>query len=381
MAPVMAQDAAHMARALELAARGLYTSDPNPRVGCVLAHGGTVVGEGWHQRAGEPHAEVLALRAAQGHARGATAHVTLEPCSHTGRTPPCVDALIEAGVARVSCASPDPNPRVAGAGIERLRAAGIEVVVGALAAEARALNAGFFSRFERSRPLVRLKLAISLDGRSAYADGRKAWISGEAARADVQIWRARSSAVLTGAGTVRADDPRLDVRLNYGPWVRQPLRVVLDPSRSCPPSAKIFRGDGAVVFTAATDDSDRQGRRGRHDDECAGPPAGAGAPRIERVARQAGGGLDLAAVLQRLTVLEVNEVLVECGARLAGAFLQAGLVDVMILYVAPLLLGAAAPPLADLQRLPGCSVPPHFAFDDVGRIGEDLRLILLPTKV
>src|SRR5450631_4940372 len=200
---INAQDSVWMARALRLAERGLYTTSPNPRVGCVLVRDGGIVGEGWHERAGEPHAEVLALRAAGAAARGATAYVTLEPCSHQGRTPPCADALIAAGVARVVCSGVDPNPRVAGGGIERLQSAGIEVSVGVLAAAARDLNVGFFSRFERGRPLIRLKLAMSLDARTAPASGGRMWISGEASRADVQEWRARSSAVLTGAGTVR----------------------------------------------------------------------------------------------------------------------------------------------------------------------------------
>src|ERR1700736_5009422 len=212
----VSRDQAHMARALILAARGLNTTDPNPRVGCVVVRDGRILGEAWHERAGEAHAEVLALRAAGPQARGATVYVTLEPCSHTGRTPPCADALIAAGVARVLCCTVDPNPKVAGGGLERLRAAGISVSVGMLAAEARDLNAGFFSRFERGRPFIRLKLAMSLDARTAPASGGQAWISGEAARADVQGWRARSGAVLTGAGTVRTDDPRLDVRLAYG---------------------------------------------------------------------------------------------------------------------------------------------------------------------
>src|SRR5271169_2804537 len=210
MDAIGAADRAHMERALVLAARGLYTTDPNPRVGCVLVRDEATLGEGWHERAGEAHAEVAALRAARGDVRGATAYVSLEPCSHTGRTPPCVDALIAAGIARVVCASVDPNPRVAGAGIERLKAAGIAVAVGILAAEARDLNVGFFSRFERRRPWVRLKLAMSLDARTAPAAGGQLWISGAASRADVQHWRARSGAMLTGAGTVRVDDPRLD---------------------------------------------------------------------------------------------------------------------------------------------------------------------------
>ncbi len=237
-----------MERALSLAALGLYTSDPNPRVGCILVRDGRIVGEGWHERAGQAHAEVAALAAAGVDARGATAYVTLEPCSHHGRTPPCADALIGAGIRRVVCASIDPNPRVAGAGVERLEGAGIAVTVGPRSAEARALNVGFFSRFERGRPWIRLKLAMSLDARTAPAGGGRMWISGESSRADVQQWRARSSAILTGAGTVRIDDPRLDVRLEYGPWVRQPLKVVLDPALSCPATAQVFRDGRTLVF-------------------------------------------------------------------------------------------------------------------------------------
>ncbi len=352
-----AQDRVHMLRALELAALGLYTTDPNPRVGCVLTNAERVVGEGWHERAGEPHAEILALRAAGAQARGACLYVTLEPCSHTGRTPPCADALVAAGVARVVCCSRDPNPKVAGRGIDRLRSAGIAVSVGGLADAARQLNVGFFSRFERGRPFVRLKLAMSLDGRTAPASGAKMWISGEAARADVQAWRARSSAVLTGSGTVRADDPRMNVRLAYGPWVRQPLRVVLDTTLRSAPGARIFTGDGALVFAAA--DAPQKSL-----DNC----------RIERVPRAAG-GLDLNAVMQRLTALEMNEVLLECGATLAGAFIAGRLVDELVLYVAPRLLGVDAAPL---MRIGAAALPglPAWEFRDQQRIGDDMRLIL-----
>jgi diaminohydroxyphosphoribosylaminopyrimidine deaminase/5-amino-6-(5-phosphoribosylamino)uracil reductase len=237
-----------MARALELAELGLYTTDPNPRVGCVLVRDGQVVGEGWHARAGEPHAEVMALRAAAERARGAVAYVTLEPCCHTGRTPPCADALIAAGIARVVCAAVDPNPRVAGGGIKHLEAAGIAVSVGLLATQARSLNIGFFSRFERGRPFIRLKLAMSLDARTAPSEGGRGWITDEASRADVQVWRARSSAILTGSGTVRVDDPRLDVRLDYGPWVRQPLRVVLDTETTCAPATRNIHAREGHIF-------------------------------------------------------------------------------------------------------------------------------------
>jgi len=303
----MTEDALHMTRALDLAALGLNTTDPNPRVGCVLVRHGRIVGEGWHERAGEPHAEVHALHAAGAQARGATAYVTLEPCSHTGRTPPCADALIAAGIARVVCAARDPNPRVAGAGLARLEAAGVAVQSGLLESGARALNPGFFSRFERGRPHVRLKLAMSLDARTGSAEGGRTWITGEASRADVQAWRARSSAVLTGAGTVLIDNPRLDVRIVYGPWVRQPLRVVLDSELRCPPHSAVFGGDHAIVFAAA--DAAQASVEG----------ADAASRRIERVPRSER-GLDLPAVMQRLAALEVNEVLVECGARLAAGF-------------------------------------------------------------
>ena len=376
-ADLTAQDAAHLRRALQLAELGLYTTDPNPRVGCVIADPGRVLGEGWHVRAGEPHAEVLALRAAGQRARGANVYVTLEPCSHTGRTPPCADALIAAGVARVWCCTQDPNPKVAGSGIARLRAAGIEVSVGAFGREARALNPGFFSRFERHRPYIRLKMAMSLDARTAPAAGGQIWISGEASRADVQTWRARSSAVLTGSGTVRCDDPKLNVRLSYGPWVRQPLRVVLDTQLSCRPDAQIFRDGGALTFAAVD----------------AAPPS-RGDLKLERVPR-APGGLDLDAVIARLAALEMNEVLLECGARLAGAFVARGLVDELVLYVAPSLLGENAAPLVHLGAgaPPPSAAPvrtavasaasvlsPNFEFSDVRRMGDDVRLVLTLRK-
>jgi len=386
-----ASDHDFMQRALALAERGLYTTDPNPRVGCVLVRSGAVVGEGFHVRAGEAHAEVLALREAGERARGATAYVTLEPCSHTGRTPPCADALIAAGVARVVAAGMDPNPRVAGAGFERLRGAGIEVFTGLLEREARALNPGFFARFERGRPYLRLKLAMSLDGRSALRAGEPAAISGPASRDDVQHWRARSSAVLTGAGTVCADNPRLDVRLAYGDWVRQPLRVLLDPSLRCGVDSRIFDGAGALVFAGVG--GGRVEPSGEPHDEPSGAPRGdptaapngepSGAPtagtrrRIERVAANRD-GLDLDAVLRRLNDLAVNEVFAECGARLAGSLLARRLVDELILYVAPRLFGAGAPPLADFGS--GFDGQPRFEYRDVRRCGEDLRLILTPVE-
>ena len=355
-------DSARMARALELAERGLYTTDPNPRVGCVLVRDGQVVGEGWHARAGEPHAEVMALRAAAERARGAVAYVTLEPCCHTGRTPPCADALIAAGIVRVVCAAVDPNPKVAGGGIKHLEAAGIGVTVGLLADRARALNIGFFSRFERGRPFIRLKLAMSLDARTAPSEGGRAWITDEASRADVQVWRARSSAILTGSGTLRVDDPRLDVRLDYGPWVRQPLRVVLDTESTCAPTSKIFRDGHALIF-AASDTPERGGMPVRTD-------------RVPRSPR----GLDVEAVVARLALLEVNELLVECGPRLAAAFLEANLVDQLILYVAPHFLGMDAPPLAALAGLENVRRLSRFEFHEQRLIDNDLRLVLTPKR-
>jgi diaminohydroxyphosphoribosylaminopyrimidine deaminase/5-amino-6-(5-phosphoribosylamino)uracil reductase len=354
------QDKAHLMRALELAALGLYTADPNPRVGCVIVKSDRIVGEGWHARAGEPHAEVFALRAAGSEARGATAYVTLEPCSHTGRTPPCADALIAAGIARVVCCTRDPNPKVAGAGIERLRQAGIVVEVGTLTDEARRLNIGYFSRHERGRPHIRLKMAMTLDGKTAQAGGGQLWISGEESRADVQKWRARSSAVLTGAGTVRNDDPQLNVRLNYGPWVRQPLRVVLDTSLHTSRSARIYRDADALIFAA--------------------PEAPIGDfkdLKVERIPRGTG-GLDLDAAIRNLTAREVNELLIECGPTLAGAFIVRRLVDEWILYVAPKLLGDDAKPLLHMQ--PGAEEFPQFEYREAGQFGDDMRLILTPKK-
>jgi diaminohydroxyphosphoribosylaminopyrimidine deaminase/5-amino-6-(5-phosphoribosylamino)uracil reductase len=357
---ITTQDRLHLARALELAAHGLYTTDPNPRVGCVIADAGRVLGEGWHVRAGEAHAEVIALRAAGAQARGATVYLSLEPCSHTGRTPPCADALVAAGVARVVCCTRDPNPKVAGGGIARLQQAGIAVQVGALADEARRLNVGYFSRHELGRPYVRLKLAMSLDGRTGAAGGGHAWISGTASRADVQTWRARSSAVLTGAGTVRSDDPQLNVRLNYGPWVRQPLRVVLDTMLTTSRAAKIFDHGEALVFTA--------------------PEAPLGAfkdLKVERIPRSEG-GLDLDAVIQNLTAREVNELLVECGPTLAGAFVAKQLVDELVLYVAPKLLGEDALPLLRIKL--GRHALPPFEYRDSQTFGDDMRLILKLKK-
>jgi len=353
-----------MARALRLAARGLNTTDPNPRVGCVLAVGEEVVGEGFHQVAGGPHAEVAALAAAGQRSRGATAYVTLEPCSHHGRTPPCADALVAAGVTRVLYASGDPNPRVNGGGAARLREAGIEVGSGLLEQQARALNPGFYSRMERGRPWVRLKLACSLDGRTALASGESRWITSEGARQDVQRLRARASAILTGVGTVLADDPRLDVRLPGA--TRQPLRVVLDPRLETPATARILEAPGKVLVLAsagAAPGADRLLAAGA-DVECLpGEPD----------------ALDLEAVLARLAALEINEVHAECGATLAGALLAASLVDELVVYLAPLLLGEDARPLAMLGELTSMRDTPRLEILSERRVGPDLRLVLRPT--
>ena len=299
-----------MARALKLAARGIGGTDPNPRVGCVIASGERVLGEGWHAEAGGPHAEVVALAAAGNAARGATAYVTLEPCSHHGRTPPCADALLAAGLQRVVYALRDPNPDVNGGGAARLAAAGVEVQGGLFEAAARSLNAGFLSRMERGRPWVRLKLATSLDGRTALASGESRWITGEAARNGVQRLRMRASAVLTGSGTIMADDPRLDVRLPG--TARQPLRVVLDSRLRTPATARVLAPPGrAVLFTTEAG--------------AAQPAALIDAGATVVAVAPGAGGLDLAAVMRELALLEVNEVHVQCGARLAGPLLRAGI--------------------------------------------------------
>lgn len=356
-------DEAAMRRALELAERGLYSTHPNPRVGAVLARDDEIVGEGWHERPGESHAEPNAIRAAGEKARGATAYVTLEPCSHHGRTPPCVDALLAAGVSRVVYAIGDPDPRVNGRGEKLLRQAGVAVQSGLLEREAEAINAGFLMRNRRGRPFIRLKSGASLDGGTALGNGASRWITSEESRADVQHWRAQSSAVLTSAATVRADDPRLDVRIDTP---RQPLRVVLDRRRQLDRKARILKPPGEVlVFTAATP-------RAR-----VKPEGRLGAARMERV-RVVRGHLDLARVVARLGELAINEVLVECGPRLAGAMFAAGLVDEWLLYLAPKLLGRGAKPLADLPRLTKLAAAREFDILETRPVGPDLRLRLRP---
>jgi len=356
-----------MSQALELARRGMYTTDPNPRVGCVLARGDEVVGEGWHSKAGEAHAERIALESAGDSARGATAFVTLEPCSHTGRTPPCTDALAEAGVARVVAAMRDPNPAVNGSGLAAIESAGIEVAVGLLEEEATELNPGFVSRMQLGRPWVRLKMAMSLDGRTAMASGESQWITGKEARADVHRWRARSSAILTGVGTVIADDPRMTARVPEAD--RQPLRVVVDSQLRTPANARLFESDAPVLIATtqtgapgglpcevlATNQADDQA-----DDEA------------DRV--------DLNSLMTTLAQREINEIWVEAGARLGGALLQARLVDELIVYVAPRLLGSDARALFDLPHLERLQDSLDFHWVDWQPLGDDLRLRLRPVS-
>jgi diaminohydroxyphosphoribosylaminopyrimidine deaminase/5-amino-6-(5-phosphoribosylamino)uracil reductase len=354
-----------MVRALELARLGLATTDPNPRVGCVIVAGTRVVGEGWHRRAGGPHAEAIALEAAGAAARGATAYVTLEPCSHHGRTPPCADALVKAGIRRVVYAMRDPNPRVDGGGIARLEAAGVAVEGGVLEREALELNPGFVSRMTRGRPWVAVKLAASLDGGTALPGGESRWITGEAAREDVQRLRARASAVMTGSGTVIADDPRLDVRLPG--TERQPLRVVLDTRLRTPPGARILAPPGQALILCSVEEPAR-----------AAALRSAGAEVLAVGA--SGGGVDLKAALAALADRQVNELLVECGAGLAGALLAAGLVDELLLYLAPTLLGRGARPLADLEAPASMAGRLQFSIVERQDVGGDLLLRLRPRN-
>ena len=349
-----------MARALQLAARGLFTTSPNPRVGCVIVKDGQIVGEGWHQRAGAPHAEIHALGQAGDAARGATVYVTLEPCSHHGRTPPCAEALVGADVTRVVAAMRDPNPLVAGGGIDMLTLAGIDAEVGLMETEAHALNPGFVSRMTRGRPWLRLKTAATLDGKTALANGQSQWITGAAARADVQRLRARACAILTGSGTVLADNPRMTVRdFDTG---RQPLRVVVDSGLRTPPDAAILP---ALLACHGADPAARAALEA------------AGAEVVELPDAQ--GRVDLAGLLARLAQRGVNELHVEAGAMLNGALLAAGLVDEWVAYVAPMAVGDAARGLFAMPALTALADAARFRLADVRQIGGDLRLTLLPA--
>ena len=349
-----------MTRALDLARRGLYSTDPNPRVGCVIAHGERIVGEGWHRYPGEPHAEIHALAEAGGDSAGGTVYLTLEPCRHTGRTGPCTRALVEARVARVVAAMRDPNPKVAGRGLAELAEAGIEVETGLLEAQARHLNRGFASRFERGRPWVRCKLAATLDGRTATATGESQWITGEAARADVHRLRAQSGAVLTGIGTLLADDPRLDARVEDADCLVPPMRVIVDSRLRTPPAARVFSAPGRVLVATSMDAS----------------PAPALLEAGAEVLTLPGTGGRVApdALMSALAERGVNEVHTECGPTLAGTLLESGLVDEVVVYLAPALLGDAARGMFTLPMVAAMRDRVGLEITGVTRVGADLRI-------
>ncbi len=367
MATDSREDAHYMARALQLARRGLYTAAPNPCVGCVIVNGGRVVGEGWHARAGEAHAEAAALEQAGSAARGATVYVTLEPCTHHGRTPPCGNALIAAGVARVVAAARDPNPEVSGGGVEALEAAGVETEVGVCEAQARELNFGFFTRVRLKRPWVRIKWGMSLDGRVTAAGRKGEWITCDASRRDVQFQRARCGALMTGAGTVLADDPRLNLRLSseelgHEGEVRRPLRVVVDGALRTSPSAQVYRLPGQVLLACREDVPLKPGF------EDAGVE-------VRRFARE-GEHLAPAPLLEHLAERGVNEVQVEAGPGLCGALIERGLYDEILLYVAPCLLGGAGLPPAALGGVVSVEQREALRWCDVRKVGDDLRILM-----
>ncbi len=360
-----ADDHKYMALALRLAEQGLYTTDPNPRVGCVVVRDEVIVGQGWHQAAGEPHAEVHALDQAGEKARGAKVYVTLEPCSHHGRTPPCVDALINAGVARVVVAMQDPSPKVAGMGMARLQAAGVTVEYGLMQQHAGQLNPGFVSRFSRGCPYVRAKLAMSLDGRTAMANGESKWITSEAARNDVQKLRARSSVIVTGIGTVLADNPRMNARL--GAELKQPDRIVMDTNLRMPNDAAMFAQAGLTWLANDCRDESIRSRLQL-----------SGARLLDLPAKK--GQVDLNALLNALCDLEYNEVLVEAGPTLSGALMHAGLIDELIVYMAPHLMGDGGNPLLHLPGIDFMQNRIALKLTDLKQVGDDLRLSYVLSK-
>lgn len=357
-------DIAMMRRALALAWQGRYSTSPNPRVGCVIAQGNQIVGEGFHQKQGEPHAEVFALQAARDNARGATAYVTLEPCAHYGKTPPCAEALVRAGVARVVAALQDPNPQVAGKGLAILQAANIQTTCGILAEEARAQNRGFLSRFERNRPFIRLKCAISLDGKTALNNGISQWITGSAARQDVQEWRAQSCAILTGIGTVLADNPRLNVR--DIPTFRQPIRIVLDTRLQTPLNAHLI-SDSASPTRLVTQSQDQERIRAyeqyAHVEVWQMPPT-------------ADGRIDICALLPLLAQKGIGELWIEGGSVLNGSFLQGNWVDELLIYQAPMILGDQAQSAFRLPEITTLTEAHRWQRVECTHIGEDIRMIL-----
>jgi diaminohydroxyphosphoribosylaminopyrimidine deaminase / 5-amino-6-(5-phosphoribosylamino)uracil reductase len=360
------QDHINMSRALQLAERGLWTTDPNPRVGCVIVNQNAVVGEGWHERAGEPHAEIIALQKARDAARGATAYVTLEPCSHHGRTPPCCDALIESRVSEVVIAMQDPNPLVSGEGIAHLEKAGINVRCGLMQDQAASLNPGFISRMQRRRPWVRVKLGVSLDGRTAMRSGESQWITGPEARADVQRLRARSSAILTGSGTVLHDDPSMTVRIESAD--RQPLRVVVDSLLSIPADAKMLRdGHGLLIATTVDEEDERYAEIAATGASIHTFPAVSGKVNLR----------DLLAYLAESH--ECNEVHVEAGSVLCGILLEHQLVDEIIVYMAPVLMGSDARGMFDLPMLESMAQRIQMKISDVRSVGNDWRITAQPV--
>lgn len=356
-----AEDHQFMARALLLAKKGIYTTAPNPNVGCVLVKDGEVVGEGWHKKAGEPHAEIYALKQAGNKAEGATAYVTLEPCCHQGKTPPCSDALIKAKIKRVVAAMIDPHAKVAGKGLKQLEAAGVFVEQGLLEEQAKELNLGFIKRMQKRLPYVRCKLAMSLDGRTAMASGESKWITSSAAREDVQHLRAKSSAILTGVGTVLADDPSMTVRLE-GVDV-QPMRVVVDTNLSMPPNAKMLKEQGqTMLMTCSTDEYVAQALKN------------AGAEIHTMAYCNSNTNVNLASVLQKLSDMQINDVLLETGATLSGAMLEAGLIDELIIYMAPVLMGNEARGLFALPGLETMQDKIELDIIDQRLVGQDIRI-------
>ena len=356
-----AEDHAFMARALQLAERGRDTAPPNPNVGCVIVRNGRIIGEGFHAKAGEPHAERIAMNACTESPEGATVYVTLEPCAHQGRTGPCADALVEARVARVVAAIEDPYPKVQGRGFARLREAGIRVHVGCMAAQAEETHRSFLHRIRSGRPWVRIKAAASIDGRIALANGESRWLTGEAARRDVHALRARSAAMLTGIGTVLADDPELTVR--HVPCARQPRRILIDSRLDVPPGAKILQGDPPIVFTADRDMEKRR-RIAATGAEIVDAPEDAAKP----------GKTDLAAVARMLAERDIADVTVETGTRLNGSLIAAGVVDEIVLYLAPMLLGDAARGLFALPEMRSLDAAIRPRIVDVRQVGDDIRI-------
>ena len=360
----------YMQHAIRLAKKGLYSTDPNPAVGCVIVKHGKIIGEGWHLRAGEGHAEINALKQAGDQAKGATVFVTLEPCSHTGRTPPCAKALINAGVKKVVAAMRDPNPLVAGCGLKQLQDAGIEVENGLLESQARELNPGFIKRMEAGRPFVRVKLAMSLDGRTAMASGESQWISSEASRNDVQRLRAESSAILTGITTVLADDPSMNVRMSAAELkvdrVRQPKRIVLDSQLRMPSDAKIASLQGqCIVYT--TVNVDKRDSYPFIIEQCAA------------LHDAQGGRIDLNALMQDLAKKEINLLHVEAGPVLTGALLKNGLVDEIIIYMAPHIMGDSAKGLFHLPELEQMKDRISLKINQLRSIGKDIRITAQPV--